>query len=159
MAKKLKTEKSSILQNFRTVFDKAVKKMSFKLGLRKSKVPKRSNDMSPAESDCDINASVESQDSSHFHESEILAVEWSDEVIYGEYESTRVLYETSYEEYYHSYGGSWNDSSRSCTKKKRWPSVGSNFAKIPVLSEIPKIINPAGWVSSKTQKDTKPIKN
>merc|ERR1712131_502666 len=34
MAKKLKTEKSSILQNFRTAFDEAVKKMSFKLGLR-----------------------------------------------------------------------------------------------------------------------------
>ena len=45
MAKKVKSEKSSILQNLRTAFDEAVKKMSFKLGLRKSKVPKRSNDI------------------------------------------------------------------------------------------------------------------
>ena len=41
----------------------------------------------------------------------------------------------------------------------RYPSVGSNFSKPPTLSEIPKIQIPAGWVSSKTQKDTKPIKN
>ena len=41
----------------------------------------------------------------------------------------------------------------------RYPSVGSNFSKPPTLSEIPKIQIQAGWVSSKTQKDTKPIKN
>ena len=45
------------------------------------------------------------------------------------------------------------------TKKKRLPNTGSNFSKIPILAEIPKIPNPAAWVSSKTQNDTKPIKN
>ena len=45
------------------------------------------------------------------------------------------------------------------TKKKRLPNTGSNFSKTPILFEIPKILNPAAWVSSKTQKDTKPIKN
>ena len=45
------------------------------------------------------------------------------------------------------------------TKKKWWPNTGLNFSKIPILSEIPKIPNPAAWVTSKTQKDTKPIKN
>ena len=45
------------------------------------------------------------------------------------------------------------------TKRKRLPNTGSNFSKIPILSEIPKINNPAAWVSSKTQKDTKPIRN
>ena len=44
-------------------------------------------------------------------------------------------------------------------KKKRLPNTGSNFSKIPILAEIPKIPNPAAWVSSKTQKDTKPIRN
>ena len=44
-------------------------------------------------------------------------------------------------------------------RRRRYPSVGSNFSKPPTLSEIPEIQNPAGWVSSKTQKDTKPIKN
>ena len=43
--------------------------------------------------------------------------------------------------------------------KKRRPCTGSNFAKIPIVSEIPKIINPAAGVSSKTEKDPKPIKN
>ena len=47
----------------------------------------------------------------------------------------------------------------SYTKKKRLPNTGSNFSKTPILFEIPKILNPAAWVSSKTQKDTKPIKN
>ena len=46
-----------------------------------------------------------------------------------------------------------------CTKKKRLPNTGSNFSKTPILLEIPKTHNPAAWVSSKTQKDTKPIKN
>ena len=41
----------------------------------------------------------------------------------------------------------------------RRPHTGSNISKPPTLSEIPKIINPAAWVSSKTQEDTKPIKN
>merc|ERR1712131_179021 len=96
MAKKLKSEKSSILQNFRTAFDEAVKKMSFKLGLRKSKVPKRSNDMSRAESDLEI----------------------------------------------------------AC--------MGSNFSNPPVIVEIPKTNDPllvkSIVFSSKTQKDSKPIK-
>ena len=46
-----------------------------------------------------------------------------------------------------------------CTKKKRLPNTGTNFSKTPILFEIPKTHNPAAWVSSKTQKDTKPIKN
>ena len=45
------------------------------------------------------------------------------------------------------------------TEKKRLPNAGSNFSKIPILSETPKIHNPSAWVSSKTQKDTKPIRN
>ena len=45
------------------------------------------------------------------------------------------------------------------TGGKRLPNAGSNFSKIPILSETPKIQNPAAWVSSKTQKDTKPIRN
>ena len=48
---------------------------------------------------------------------------------------------------------------RYSSDEKRRPCTGSNFAKIPIVSEIPKIINPAAWVASKTQKDTKPIKN
>ena len=132
MAKKLKTKESSILQNFWTVFDEAVKKMSCKLGLRKSKVPKSSNDLSRAESDFDINASV------------------NDGLILLSYRSSECCSDSIYSE--------WSDSSYSTTKK-RWPSVGSNFSKIPLLSEIPKTNNPAAWVSSKTQKDTKPIKN
>ena len=44
-------------------------------------------------------------------------------------------------------------------RSKRYPSAGSNFSKIPILSEIATALNPAGWVSSKTQKDTRPIKN
>ena len=44
-------------------------------------------------------------------------------------------------------------------RRKHRPSTGSNFSKTPILSEIPKIINPAAWIASKTQKDTKPIKN
>ena len=44
-------------------------------------------------------------------------------------------------------------------RSKRLPNAGSNFSKIPILSEIPKILNPAAWVSSKTQKDMKPIRN
>ena len=44
-------------------------------------------------------------------------------------------------------------------RTKRRPCTGSNFSKIPIVSEIPKIINPAAWVSSKTQKDLKPQKN
>merc|ERR1712131_16100 len=86
MAKKLKTEKSSILQNFRTAFDEAVKKMSFKLGLRQ------------------VHLGLKEE-------------------------------------------------------KIRWPSVGSNFSSIPELFEIPETNNPAPLVSSKTQKDSKPIKN
>ena len=43
--------------------------------------------------------------------------------------------------------------------ENRRPSTGSNFAKIPIVSEIPRIINPADEVSSKTEKDPKPIKN
>ena len=42
---------------------------------------------------------------------------------------------------------------------KHWPHTGSNISKPPTLFEIPKVINPAAWVSSNTQKDTKPIKN
>ena len=42
---------------------------------------------------------------------------------------------------------------------KRRLCTGSNFSKIPIISETPKINNPAAWVSSKTQKDSKPIKN
>ena len=45
------------------------------------------------------------------------------------------------------------------TKKKSLPNTGSNFSKIPMLAEIPKVPNPAAWVTSKTQNDTKPIKN
>ena len=67
-------------------------------------------------------------------------------------------YECSYGFGYGIYDDCYGDISFS-TKKKRFPNTGSNFSKIPILSEIPKIINPAAWVSSKTQKDTKPIKN
>ena len=51
-----------------------------------------------------------------------------------------------------------SDSSPASTRKRK-PHTGSNISKPPTLFEIPKIINPAAWVSSKTQKDTKPIKN
>ena len=44
-------------------------------------------------------------------------------------------------------------------RTKRRPCTGSNFSKIPIVSEIPKLINPAAWVSSKTQKGLKPQKN
>ena len=67
-------------------------------------------------------------------------------------------YECSYGFGYGIYDDCYGDISFS-TKKKRFPNTGSNFSKIPILSEIPKIINPAAWVSSKTQKDTKSIKN
>ena len=43
--------------------------------------------------------------------------------------------------------------------QRRYPGAGSNFSKNPILYEIPTALNPAGWVSSKTQKDTRPIKN
>ena len=43
--------------------------------------------------------------------------------------------------------------------KKQWPHTGSNISKPPALFEIPQMNNPAAWVSSKTRKDTKPIKN
>ena len=64
-------------------------------------------------------------------------------------QSRRINFESEYYEYSTSY----------YTKKKRWPNTGLNFSKIPILSEIPKIPNPAAWVTSKTQKDTKPIRN
>ena len=41
----------------------------------------------------------------------------------------------------------------------KWPQTGSNISKPPTLFEIPTMNNPAAWISSKTQKDTKPIKN
>ena len=42
----------------------------------------------------------------------------------------------------------------------RYPKTGSNFSKIPTNLEIPdERINNLASVSSKTQKDTKPIKN
>ena len=72
---------------------------------------------------------------------------------------------TSYGDYgdyscdYFDYGSFSCDTPYSYTKKKRLPNTGSNFSKTPILFEIPKILNPAAWVSSKTQKDTKPIKN
>ena len=62
------------------------------------------------------------------------------------FESDDSIYGSIYEEY-------------SNTTKKRLPNTGSNFLKTPILFEIPKINNPAAWVSSKTQKDTKPIRN
>ena len=43
--------------------------------------------------------------------------------------------------------------------EKRWPHTGSNISKPPTLFEIPIVNNPAAWVSSKTQKDSEPIKN
>ena len=62
------------------------------------------------------------------------------------FESDDSIYGSIYDEY-------------SNTKKKRLPNTGTNFSKTPILFEIPKINNPAAWVSSKTQNDTKPIKN
>ena len=48
-------------------------------------------------------------------------------------------------------------------RRRRWclyPQAGSNFSKIPTNLEIPdERINNVASVSSKTQKDTKPIKN
>ena len=55
---------------------------------------------------------------------------------------------------YESYGLRYGYS-----KKKSLPQTGSNVSKIPTLFEIPKINNPAVFVSSNTQKDSKPIKN
>ena len=52
-----------------------------------------------------------------------------------------------------------SDREKTITEKKRLPNAGLNFSKIPILSETPKIQNPAAWVSSKAQKDTKPIRN
>ena len=50
-----------------------------------------------------------------------------------------------------------------CRRRRRWsphPQAGSNFSKIPTNLEIPdERINYVASVSSKTQKDTKPIKN
>ena len=110
MPKKLKTEKSSRLQN-RTASDE---EDEFQTLASKIEGPKSSNDMSQAESDCDIDASEPKK------------------IIVGMIKT-------------HS--------------KKRYPSVGLNFSKVPILPEIPKTNNPAALVSSKTQKDTKQIKN
>ena len=74
---------------------------------------------------------------------EFRLVCFSNGLCYGDYE---------YEEYSYE-----NECKRSFGKRLR--NAGSNFSKIPILSEIPKILNPAAWVSSKTKKDTKPIRN
>ena len=55
--------------------------------------------------------------------------------------------------------GSAFDSSDESSGWKTHPQTGSNFSKIPTNSEIPEIIKNVASVSSKTQKDTKPIKN
>ena len=78
----------------------------------------------------------------------------------SDYQSEETLYEDIYEDIYEvSYCDTSSRWRNFNTKKKRLPNAGSNFSKIPILSEIPKIQNPAAWVSSKTQKDTKPIRN
>ena len=60
---------------------------------------------------------------------------------------------------YEAYGSITLGSGYGYSKKKRLPQTGSNVSKIPTLFEIPKINNPAVFVSSNTQKDSKPIKN
>ena len=70
------------------------------------------------------------------------------------YENNDLHGNNNFDEYYDCS----SDSSPASTRKRK-PHTGSNISKPPTLFEIPKIINPAAWVSSKTQKDTKPIKN
>ena len=78
----------------------------------------------------------------------------------SDYQSEETLYENIYETSYLLCGFEKKRClPKTLAKKKRLPNAGSNFSKIPILSEIPKIQNPAAWVSSKTQKDTKPIRN
>ena len=157
-----KPQKNKSLQKFRT----AARGILIKLKLRK---PKASNKNFIEEHKRDMHGTLgdsiidlRTRSSSINTNPNLLNSDYQSEETYnivsnyeGEYEyaycKRRYDYETTYGEY--EYELNFN------TEKKRLPKAGSNFSKIPILSEIPKILNPAAWVSSKTQKDTKPIRN
>ena len=178
-------QKNETIQKFRT----AVREMLIKLKLRKPKSSKKNvigkceRDMHGTVDDPELrtrsssiksvlsnyNSSNSDHESVSSYEEDVLgSQECGDEII---------LSDDSYEDWFtnqrlvHKLYSNWDiDQSRIdfesdeystsyYTKKKRLPNTGRNFSKIPILSEIPKIANLAAWVTSKTQKDTKPIKN
>ena len=167
-------QKNKSLQKFRT----AVRWMLIKLKLRK---PKASNKNVIEENERDIHGTVDdstidlrtrsssinsviSNPNPSISDNETVASGKSYErdgyQVYDKFRQVDyILYckkiesiDYEYEEYSYE-----NECKRSFGKRLR--NAGSNFSKIPILSEIPKILNPAAWVSSKTQKDTKPIRN
>ena len=76
----------------------------------------------------------------------------------SDYESVASV--TSGRSGYKCLGKKFGRSESGCyLKKKRSPHTGSNISKPPTVSEVPQINNPAAWVSSRVQNDTKPIKN
>ena len=132
-----KPRKSGIKQKFRLF----VNRTAIKLKLRKVEASEKSRSMSPPKFDCEISV---------ISEIDVQPVKKQDS-------TTTVLTKSE---------------RKRCAREKRmyrektmclkrYPGAGTNFSKIPILSEIPTTPNPAGWISSnpKTQKDTKPIKN
>ena len=82
-------------------------------------------------------------------------------------ESTAAWSQITYSNNNYSNSGNivkWDDhilfySPITASKKKRWPHTGSNISKPPTLFEFQERDPFAPPISSKTQKDTKPIKN
>ena len=144
-----KPQKNKSLQKFRT----AARGILIKLKLRK---PKASNKNFIEEHKRDMHGTL--GDSIIDLRTRSSSINTNPNLLNSDYQSEETYnivsnYEGEYE--YAYCNREWNFN----TEKKRLPKAGSNFSKIPILSEIPKILNPAAWVSSKTQKDTKPIRN
>ena len=161
-----KARKPGIKSKFRQI----VNATAIKLKLRKVKVSEKSKSISSPKNDCDISAiteidvqPVKKQDSttpeptksecSSITSSRRTDSEYSISDSENNTKWPLVIFAKSScdDEIY----GSWI----SLSSQRRYPGAGSNFSKNPILYEIPTALNPAGWVSSKTQKDTRPIKN
>ena len=159
-------------------FRKIVNATAIKLKLRKVKVSEKSRRISSPKNDYDISAiteidvqPVKKQDSTSPEpiksECSSSTGSWRTD---SEYSISDSENNTKWHGFIHRWKLSSNDeikrslvyrdkTSISLSSQRRYPGAGSNFSKNPILYETPTALNPAGWVSSKTQKDTKPIKN
>ena len=131
-----KSKNSDSKQKLRVENDEGVKNHSCKRKLPKPDV-ENSKEISSKQSGSDINGD------SNFQISNTLTVEQT------------ILARKLFEHEVESLGSM--RLSISAPKKQR-PCTGSNFSKMPIVSEISEIISPVALDLSKTAKDPKPIK-
>ena len=141
-----KTKNSDTEQKHRIVIEEGVKKKSHNRKLPKSDVKGYSKDTSSTDSGAEINRDTKPKILNTLTvkppidtiNSEIMPCPYV-----GPYPNNRSSHLSDSEVYEH----------------RPVLGTGSNFAQIPIVFEIAKIINPAAGISSKTEKDPKPIKN